>query len=211
MPFLISYPRSGQHLTSSILQKVLFAHSLPFSYCNYYRCCNQIPCRHRCIYQKNHDFNNKLQICSDQKYIVLYRKDSIRQLEAFYRFHIKERNETTYNVEDACQFYLDRIDKYNAFISKWVNIQRSNVLPIEYYDLCADPFTTIMSMLHFLYPTTIFNESLVQSILTMEFNVFDGLHHSNTSTIKIQNHLSDEKYNELVEIIEKKKLQFLQK
>lgn len=68
---LISFPRSGQHLISEVLRLIYKEHNYDFSYCEYYRCCNKVPCQFGSMFMKNHDFLLQYEIKTNEKYIVL--------------------------------------------------------------------------------------------------------------------------------------------
>jgi hypothetical protein len=82
---IISFPRSGQHLFERMIKHISLYYKKEFSYCEYYNCCKKIPCTKKSIFQKNHDFDLKLQLQKNDKFIILYRKDKIAQLESYYR------------------------------------------------------------------------------------------------------------------------------
>ena len=41
---MVSFPRSGQHLVEKILKYWCDEHNIEFKYCEFYGCCNSIPC-----------------------------------------------------------------------------------------------------------------------------------------------------------------------
>lgn len=97
LSFIISFPRSGQHLTSGVLEWLHEKNDLNYGYCEFYNCCRSVPCEKGHNFQKNHDFwlyqnNNLLKIIESHKYLVLYREDIISQLEAYYRYDVRSMN-----------------------------------------------------------------------------------------------------------------------
>ena len=87
--FLVSFPRSGQHLLERLLKDTYEYYDWEFSYCEFYECCRSAPCSKGSLFTKNHDFGVNLPIEDEYRYLVLYRHDKLRQLEAWFRseFH----------------------------------------------------------------------------------------------------------------------------
>ena len=118
---IVSFPSSGQNLIYRLLNKIYDYYSINYSYCEFYTCCNSIPCKKKAIFQKNHDFKLNLNIKSDDKLIVLYRNNKFEQLEAYFRLHKKLNNSTiNYNNINSCKdfvkFYNERASYYDNFI-----------------------------------------------------------------------------------------------
>lgn len=124
---IISFPRSGQHLLNNMLEYILTEHNLPHKYCEFYSCCGTVPCAKKSNFMKNHDFENSYTILPEQKYIVLFRKDIVLQLESYYRFHIKA-NSLPYEITDPNISWGEKKSYYNRFIQKWVNNDNENIL-----------------------------------------------------------------------------------
>ena len=59
---IVSFPRSGQHLVEKILKYCCSEHNVEFKYCEFYGCCNSIPCVNGNEISKNHDFSLDLEI-----------------------------------------------------------------------------------------------------------------------------------------------------
>jgi hypothetical protein len=118
MNFLISFPRSGQHLTECILRYLCESHGIKYSYCEYYKCCNSTPCKKGSIFQKNHDFgieNGKelVEIDNESKYLVLFRKDSILQLESYYRYILSNSNSNSEKyISEVSSYEYDDLLKF---------------------------------------------------------------------------------------------------
>lgn len=157
MTYIISFPRSGQHLVRNILENVCKRTNKQFSYCEFYRCCRQTPCKYKRTdtinFYKNHDFlldptykdkplQVNINIEDNEKYIVLYRKDPIEQLEAYYRYLKPEIS--------LFEFCKQKKEYYNAFIEKWVTPSLSNVFLLDYDTLIHDPYNSISRLLSFL-------------------------------------------------------------
>jgi hypothetical protein len=106
---------------------------------------------------KNHDFNLDIPQDSSIRYIILYRKDPIIQLEAWYRFHNK-----IYNINDCCNFIKDKLPFYEAFKEKWIN---DNHLVITYENFLENPQDVITNILKYMFPHYNFDKYLINSIL----------------------------------------------
>ena len=87
--YIVSIPRSGQHMTENCLREYHRLMNLDYSYCEYYNCCGKRPCaRHVNPIQKDHDFDLKSSINKDSKYLFLYRSNMSRQIEAQFRLDV---------------------------------------------------------------------------------------------------------------------------
>ena len=157
---IISFPRSGQHLIERTLKNYHNFKNMPYSYCEYYNCCNEIPCLYNLFYQKNHDFHQTLSINPQWKYIYLYRENKIENIEAYFRYYylpklrdkrmkmnIDYENEETYNK--LLSFCKTKMSYYNNLKNKYVSTQYENVLPIEYNNLVLKPQMYIEKILNF--------------------------------------------------------------
>ena len=51
--FIISFPRSGQHVMQRLLNHIYNYYGKEFSYCEYYTCCNEIPCKKMFVSKKS--------------------------------------------------------------------------------------------------------------------------------------------------------------
>ncbi len=150
---IISFPRSGQHMIERMLSEFYKAENIPYKYCEYYTCCRQIPCKYNANYQKNHDFKLQLKIEPNQKYLFLYRKNKLEQLEAFYRF--KKKNKQNYkNPQEylnLLQFCKEKIPYYNALVEKFVynENENENILSIDYNDFLHNPAKSLHKIITF--------------------------------------------------------------
>lgn len=188
---VISLPRSGQHLLQSILEYVCLQHGLPYQFCEYYSCCKTVPCCKESNFTKNHDFHDDYIILDDQKYVVLYRKDMILQLEAFYRNKIKRFNEK-YDIDDLKLFYKNQKNYYLRFVKKWVENENQNIMKIEYYDLIENPVEYVRQIFQFIYPGFLLDDAILEKIPNMEFEA----HHSKNK-IQVIHTIDQEIYNTL--------------
>ena len=82
----------------------------------------------KCLFQKNHDFSLKLNLKLDEKFIILYRKDKIYQLESYFRFdifrkdtfnsNINYKDENTFN--NLIRFIKKKSTYYDDFVNKYI-------------------------------------------------------------------------------------------
>jgi hypothetical protein len=193
--FIISYPRSGQGLIRRCLDTIHSKYNLDFSYCNFYDCCRTIPCKFGKMYQKNHDNNNDITIDENCKYVVLYRKDYILQLEAHYRYELlgpkkpteKSKMKINYynseNLNNLIKFIKNKKKNYDGFINKWVNNENKYILKIEYYDFIQNVDDNLRKIMNFYYPNKSFPENLENS-LTEKISMYHKLDEKVYGSIK---------------------------
>jgi hypothetical protein len=197
---VISFPRSGQHLLQSILEYVYNEHNIKYSFCNFYNCCKRTPCKNGALFQKNHDFNNKIQI-TNNKHIILYRKDIILQLESYYRYHISVYNKP-YNFNNLIKFIKNKSGYYNNFVKKWTTkTDNPNILVIEYYELINNPVFYTYKIFNFINPNLILDTNIIENIINVEFKVRNKVSINNTNKIKELNKLEPELYDKIKELI----------
>jgi hypothetical protein len=139
--------------------------NLPYRYCEIYTCCGQIPCKYNSDYQKNHDFDLNLPIKDDQKYVFLYRKNKIEQLEAYYRYTYKNTSndytsQTEYN--NLIQFYNDKSYYYDELVNKYVHSNRDNMLCIDYNEFVNEPHKEFYKIITFFEGTLNKTQSIDQ-------------------------------------------------
>ena len=139
---LISFPRSGQHMLERTIRDFHRKFNiLPYKYCEFYNCCRQHTCKYNANYQKNHDFDLKLNIRDDQKYVYLYRKNKIEQLESYYRCDIGKpvdyNNQEDYN--NLIDFCKKKSKYYDGLKQKYVDTKRDNVLSVDYDEFLGNP------------------------------------------------------------------------
>jgi hypothetical protein len=169
MNFIISYPRSGQHMVASILEYLVIGHGMEYSYCDFYNCCYSIPCKKGSIFQKNHDFDENISITSENKYLVLYRKDPILQLEAYARYM------NTTSFEGMCHFMCSKWHSYDRFVQKWCHShsEPSNILVFDYYELLASPVENLKTIFHHFYPDITPIPEVWDTILSQTFFIHE--------------------------------------
>jgi hypothetical protein len=141
--FIVSFPRSGQHVLERLLKHIHNYYNTEYSYCEYYTCCNKIPCNKNSLFQKNHDFNLNLKLNFDEKFIILYRKNKIYQLESLFRFNKfrKDNFNSNLNYKDQeifnylIKFIKDTSKYYDDFVDKYIKSNKyQHALIIEYDD-----------------------------------------------------------------------------
>ena len=199
MNFLISFPRSGQHLTECILGYLCESHGVKYSYCEYYSCCKSIPCKQESLFQKNHDFgieNGKeiVEINNESKYLALFRKDPILQLESYYRFVLSKHDNTSYNYDDLLKFVKGKLPYYNNFIKKWVNNDDSNILKVEYYEIINNVFDSSQKIFNHFYPEITIDKYKLNKINNIEFYSSDK---NNLGKVGLKNTINPDIYESL--------------
>jgi len=201
---IVSFPRSGQHLVESILKYLCDSHKIPFSYCEFYGCCNQIPCKNNSLISKNHDFNLDLKIDIDIKYVALYRSNIIYALESYYRYWIK-LNKLEYNYDGLLNFIINTSDYYNNFTKKWIRNDKSNIIKIGYYELISNPIVNSKRIFSHFFPEIPQIEEVFLNIPNISFDVYSGLPQGNkeSNKIKLINSVSDELYKKLEDDLSK--------
>lgn len=149
---IVSFPRSGSTMTYLLLQEIYEQKNMEFSFCEFYTCCKSIPCKFNKIYQKNHDFKLNLEIKENEKYLILYRKDVIEQLEAWFRY-TNRKNNFDYNNHEyyikLLKFIKKKINYYKKFINKYVDVKRPNFLVIDYNDYLNNPENRVFDIFNF--------------------------------------------------------------
>jgi hypothetical protein len=171
MYFIISYPRSGQHLIASLLEYAVTGHGVEYSYCEFYSCCGSIPCKKGSMFMKNHDVTQDIPITPENKYLVLYRKDPILQLEAYARYILKEKKP---RLEETIQFIRNNRPKYDRFVQKWCHDSMPNVLVLDYYEFLASPVDNMKTIFHHFYPTIQSKPEIWDTMQSQTFMVDDG-------------------------------------
>lgn len=197
MSILVSFPRSGQHLVEKILKFICKEHNVEFTYCEFYGCCNSIPCIKGKEISKNHDFNLDLEINSNIKYVSLYREDIVIQLEAYYRFWIGQ-NKLKYKYKDLLEFIKNKVTYYNDFKNKWINNKNKNILKVEYYEIINNPEKVSKKIFKHLFPDVKIKNKVFKKLTDIELEVtntpgFDNFKHK----IGLINQLDDKIYKRL--------------
>jgi hypothetical protein len=173
-----------------------------YSFCTKDTCCISNPCKNGSLFQKNHDFGNKLKI-GNNKYIVLYRDDIILQLESYYRHHISVNNKP-YNFDDLINFIKGKRIYYNKFVKKWTTkTDNTNIFVIEYYDLINNPVDIIYKLFTFLNPNIQINKKIIDNIVNIEFIIKNKKCINNNTSHKITelNKMNPSMYNRIKNVL----------
>lgn len=197
---IISFPRSGQHLFERLLKHIYNYYKQKFSYCEFYTCCCRIPCKKKCLFQKNHDFELKLKLEQDEKFFILYRRDKIHQLESFFRYDTIFKKDVynayiNYNDEEVFTKLINFINSkskyYNGFVDKYIKSNHYNQsFIVEYNDFLSEPKDYIKRIIIFLNLANVNNiDNDVENIV------------ATFEKIEYKNSLDDEIYNKIHKII----------
>ena len=183
---IVSFPRSGQHLFERICRHIFLYYGKNFSYCEFYECCRKIPCEKKSIFQKNHDFNLRLNFETNDKFIVLYRKDKIKQLESYYRFECEYKKDfynsqidyTNSKVFDNLIKFIKRKNKYyKSFVNKYISSNKyPNSLIIEYDEFVTNQYEQILRIINYFEIQYTNLEKDVENII----NSFEKIEYKNT-------------------------------
>lgn len=203
---LISLPRSGQHLSERLIQKIYEYFSKDFSYCEFYNCCKSVPCKNGSIFMKNHDFKLDLVLPRHYKKIILYRTSMIEQLESYYRLlQIEKRDllKSKFNIHinvdfdyinnkksyfRLLSFIMEKEKYYNGFISKWVNARQNNdnTLLLPYSEIINNPFEYVKKIITFLdIPHT-------QEDINTILNNFEKIEYKNSLDPFVKKHIEND-------------------
>lgn len=174
---IISFPRSGQQLISQILKLIYNLHNYEYSYCEYYTCCECVPCKFNAIYCKNHDFSLDYEIKDNEIYTVFYRKNIVLQLEAYYRYRISKTKEE-YKLSNLLIFIDNNFDYYVNFYRKWVYDKSPDVYSVSYEDFIKNPYYYVKQILNLSKKN--FDVKKIKDVLKMEFTA-----DNKKSTIKL--------------------------
>ena len=156
---IISIPRSGQHFIEKSLRTYHILFNKEFHYCEFYMCCQKRPCKlNKDAVQKHHDIYNEVVVNENERYLFLYRKDILEQIEAMHRLNkyhkevgkvkIDYTNQNEYNeLEIAIRNQKPYIEKMH---NKYIN-DLPYILDIDYDDLIINfnkNFKQILILFH---------------------------------------------------------------
>ena len=145
---LISLPRSGQHLTERLLEAICKYFNKPYSYCEFYSCCQEVPCKKNSIFMKNHDFGLTHSKNSDEKYIVLYRTDLVQQFDSWFKLLLKpEKRNVYFNQPLLYNYFLFFTKKHLPYRNSFLN---KNIIAIDYDELVKNPLNYLKKLLDFM-------------------------------------------------------------
>jgi len=163
---MVSIPRSGHHLLERFLRYYYEKNNLEYSYCEFYKHCNRIPCINNSIFQKNHDWDLSLPITKEYKYIVMYRGNIIEQLESFYRHNYKINSKE--NINNFFSFFKDKNEYYIKFLNKWLINENKNIIKIEYNEFVNDYFKILCELLKFIFKDNFINTETIHDFVEIE-------------------------------------------
>jgi hypothetical protein len=198
---IISFPRSGQNLLHRLLKHIYKYYKLYYSYCEFYNCCNHIPCLKKNKFQKNHDFDLNLNINENEPFFVLYRSNKISQLEAYFRYYYSKKypnininydNDTIFN--DLIQFIHNHSTYYEQFMKKYIYARKfNNVFFIDYDDFVRNHKNYIKKIIIYLnLPICYVNididvQNIIDSFETIEYKNKLHIFNYNKIQLSIQN------------------------
>jgi hypothetical protein len=146
---LLTFPRSGNYMTKLILKDFFESKNKKITFC--VRCCNNDICKKNSLFKKDHDFKLIRKRYANQKYLILYRRDMIEQLESYFRLIYIQipnyKNEEDY--KNLLNFIIIQKNYYEGFLQKYVNQKKKNTLVIEYNDFLDDPKNNVFKIFKF--------------------------------------------------------------
>lgn len=129
---IISFPRSGHHLLVRGLQAAL---NEELVYCEPYISEHNMEVSPYTNVQKSHDFNLDEPIDPSLKYII--------QIRGF-----EQAIKSWYKIEDLEQpfeeFYREKREYYDGFLSKWVFGPVPNTLFVSFHDITTNKIPTVL-------------------------------------------------------------------
>lgn len=153
---IVSFPRSGFHLFRTIFQSYF---SIKECACQKNRDVKIKTCvKEDVAFHRAHDMTIDLDKTQFNKTIILYRKDVVEQLDAFFRYQFREfdtsKEITDLNDHIKCDIvpipYSEKLDffrrilkQYAQWIKKWVKTPTPDSIIIEYSDFMKNPQETL--------------------------------------------------------------------
>ena len=150
---IVSFPRSGFHLLQTIFESYFFIKECACQK-NYdvkiTECVKEDIAFHRA-----HDMDLKLEKETFNKIIILYRKDIVEQLDAFFRYQFRNfefdkqiqnqaiRHSTCKELvipySEKLDFFKIVLKQYKDWVQKWINESTPNSIIIEYDNFMKNP------------------------------------------------------------------------
>ena len=178
----VSFPRSGHLLLYGLLRKYF---GEGFSRCEYYHCCQSVPCKKGAVYQKNHDFELDLSNDPETFHIIQYRRSAQAQLNAYFRFVHFPKQRAFFGrqserparpdayIADSARLkrkYRRFIKKnrtyFEGFVRKWVLTNTNpNTYLLEYADFVAQPLPHLTALIRLLAPAHPVDEVRVATLI----------------------------------------------
>jgi Methyltransferase domain len=140
----VSFPRSGHHL----LARLLGAYFKNPIYCDYYGCCQSIPCSKGYPLRKNHDMEGTLGNDAEKMYVVQLRRSPQAQLNAYFRFfqNLYAEGPREFDVQIHFNYFTDYYKKYfSVFLEQ---PQNSNAHQETYHRFIVDHLEYYRSFLN---------------------------------------------------------------
>lgn len=190
------FPRSGYNLLHNILDLYF---GLSFCNCNTK---NTVLPYDLQTFHKEHDMQLDIDSTKYDKTIILYRKDHIEQIDAYFRywFNADRTNFITLDDHSKCNDAMIPYEThkgwlysvyhiYLKWVDKWVNTPVENSILIEYNDFMGNPEKVLTELFTFLK-----NNKPLDSLISLVINDLN-IEYKNTITV--------ERYNELSNLIKK--------
>jgi hypothetical protein len=190
------FPRSGYNLLHNILDLYL-----GISFCN---CNNERTIVPYAIqtFHKEHDMTLAANSSEYNKTIILYRKDHVEQLDAYFRYWFRsdKKDFTTLDDHSKCKdnmipyatnkgWIFSIYNVYLKWVNKWVNTPVENSIVIEYNDFMSRPEKVLNELYVFLKNSKPHHSFIHLIIKKLQ--------------IEYKNTMTPERYNELSELIKK--------
>jgi len=196
----VSFPRSGFNLL-----QLIFYNYLNIKHCS----CQRTPdvkintcSKEDMAFHRAHDMNLAINKSQFNKIIILYRKDIVEQLDAFFRYQFRNFefdelkddvakkqtfcHELSISYSEKLDFFKTVLKQYNDWVEKWVTKPTPNSILIEYSDFMKNPQETLDKVQEHLLQT---KDSGLSAKIVEEMK------------IEYKHSLSPEKYKELANLL----------
>lgn len=171
-------PRSGHHALVRCLLDLL---PDELSYCDFYRHCRQVPCTDPATnYHKTHDFDLRLPIRDDLKYIVQIR-NPLEAIPSWYKYKFNHpytrSGERGWKKVLDCWllgdnrlhwefFFRQKTDYWKGFARKWSEkVCRPNVLLMTYRDFVENSGASLEQVLAFAEAETEISANRIRDVV----------------------------------------------
>jgi hypothetical protein len=197
---IVSYPRSGFHLLQTILSTYFLIQECA---CEKKLNVNISKIIKKDIaFHRSHDMNSKLNKLEFNKIVILYRKDVVKQLDAFFRYQFRifdnevritdlikhsKCDELNIAYSEKLDFFRRVFKEYTQWVEKWINTPTPNSIIIEYDTFMKNPHETLnMLQYHLLNSVdTALSSKIVEEV-----------------KIEYKHSITPEKYTELKTILD---------
>jgi hypothetical protein len=154
---IVSFPRSGFHLLQTIFESYF---SLKECSCQNNLDVKITACvKEDIAFHRADDMNLKLDKKQFNKIIILYRKDVVEQLDAFFRYQFRtydfamtfddnsidhtKCHQLNVAYTDKIEFFKTVLTQYKCWVNKWITEPTPNSIIIEYSDFMNNPQKTL--------------------------------------------------------------------